>query len=176
MEQIRASGAPSLLCRQLRQSSSNRRHRRHHHHQGQQRSKSGDEPTGVARRHDRRKYPTADAPHAGRYQPGGSPFSSSGCWACIRVERFFVRGWDRSFADPAGPRRWPKGKLSQRAGSMSPSQSATSRRGWGFHIVQGGIDSADRRFRPRTVGFVDVWKDFRSSNTTLSSRGTSTLA
>ena len=31
---------------------------------------------------------------------------------------------------------------------------------WGFHTVRGGIDPGDRRFRPRVVGVVDVWKIF----------------
>ena len=32
--------------------------------------------------------------------------------------------------------------------------------GWGFHTVQGVIDPGDHRFRPRFVGFINVWKDF----------------
>ena len=43
---------------------------------------------------------------------------------------------------------------------MSLSQSATRRCGCGFHIVPGGIDPGDLRFRPRVVGVVDVLKDF----------------
>ena len=35
----------------------------------------------------------------------------------------------------AGPRRCPEGKLSPRAGSMSPGQSATSQCGRGFHAT-----------------------------------------
>ena len=37
---------------------------------------------------------------------------------------------------------------------MSPSQSATSQWGWGFHTVWSGIDPGDLHFRPRVVGFV----------------------
>ena len=40
-----------------------------------------------------------------------------------------------------------------------PSQSATGRRGWGFHTVRSGFDPGDHRFRPRVVGIVDVWRD-----------------
>ena len=54
----------------------------------------------------------------------------------------------------AGPRRWPEGQLSPRAGSMSPSQSAISECGWGFNTVRGGIDSGDPRFRPQ-VGVIE---------------------
>ena len=60
----------------------------------------------------------------------------------------------------AEPRRWHEGQLSPRAGSMSPSQSAITQRGWGFHTLCGGIDAGDLRFPPRIAGFVDVWKDF----------------
>ena len=45
---------------------------------------------------------------------------------------------------------------------MSLSQSATSRWGWGFHIVQGGLDPGDLRFRLWVIGVVDVLKDFFS--------------
>ena len=40
----------------------------------------------------------------------------------------------------------------------SPNQSAVGRWGWGFHTMWGGFDPGDRRFRPRVVGVVKVWK------------------
>ena len=61
-----------------------------------------------------------------------------------------------SFPAAAGPRRWPEGQLSPRAGSMSPSQSAITQWGWGFHTLRGGIDPGDLRLRPRLVGFVET--------------------
>ena len=34
-------------------------------------------------------------PHpAGRYRPGGSAFSSPGCWSCRYMEGFILRGWE----------------------------------------------------------------------------------
>ena len=30
---------------------------------------------------------------------------------------------------------------------------------WGFRTVRGGVDPGGRPFRPRFVGFVEVWKD-----------------
>lgn len=45
-------------------------------------------------------------------------------------------------------------------GSMSPSQSMITRWVWGFHTVRGGVDPGDRRFFPRFVGVVYIWKDF----------------
>ena len=64
-----------------------------------------------------------------------------------------------SYPGVAGPRRCPERQLSPRAGSRSPSQSATGQVGWGFHTLRGGIDPGDLRFRPRGIGVVDIWKD-----------------
>ena len=43
---------------------------------------------------------------------------------------------------------------------MSPSQSAITQWGWGFHTLRGGIDPDDLCFRPRNVGVVEIWKVF----------------
>ena len=43
--------------------------------------------------------------------------------------------------------------------------------GWGFHTVRGGIDPEDHRSRPRFVGVLDVWKDFRLGDGTISRPG-----
>ena len=59
----------------------------------------------------------------------------------------------------AGRRRWPEGQLSPRAGSMNPSQSATSQCVWGVHTVRSGIDPGDLLFRARLVRVVEIWKD-----------------
>ena len=76
--------------------------------------------------------------------------------------RKYSRSGDGNLSSPgaAGPRRWPEGQLSLRAGSMSPSQSAITRWGWDFHTLRGGIDPGDMCFRPRFVEVVKVWKDF----------------
>ena len=65
----------------------------------------------------------------------------------------YVWSGDGKLSSPgaAGHRRWPKGNVSPRAGSMSPSQSATSQWGSSFHTVRGGIDPGDLRFRSRDV-------------------------
>lgn len=57
------------------------------------------------------------------------------------------------------------------AASTSPSQSAISRRGWGFHTVRGGVDPKGLCFRPPVVGGVDVYRSFRPGDGTLSSPG-----
>ena len=64
-----------------------------------------------------------------------------------------------------GPRRWSEGQLSPRAGSMSSDLSAISQWGWG---VLGGIELWGLRFRPRVVGVVEIWKDLRSRDGTIS--------
>ena len=69
------------------------------------------------------------------------------------------------------PGRWPKGHLLPRAGSMSPSQSATTQWGWGFHTLRGGIDTDDLSVRPRVVGVVGIWKYFLSGDEALSAPG-----
>ena len=76
------------------------------------------------------------------------------------MEGFVTRGWEIIPPGAAGPRRWPEGQLSPRAGFMSPSQSATSQWGWRFHTVRSGIDQGELRFRPRFVGVVEIWNDF----------------
>ena len=72
------------------------------------------------------------------------------------MESFLIRGWELSSPGVAGPRCCPEGQLSPRAGSMSPSQSAITQWGWGFHILRGGINPRDLRFRPPVVGVVEM--------------------
>ena len=71
-----------------------------------------------------------------------------------------IRDGNLSSPGAAVPWRWPEGQLSPRAGSMSPSQSAITRWGWGFHTLRGGIDPGDLRLRPRVAGVVEIWTDF----------------
>ena len=83
------------------------------------------------------------------------------------------RSRDKTLSSPgaAGPRRWPEGQLSPRAGSMSFIQSATSQWGWGLDILRGGVDPGDLRFRPLIVRVAEIWKDFSYGDETLSSAG-----
>ena len=55
----------------------------------------------------------------------------------VEVWRYFSFG-DGNFFFPgaAGPRRWPEGQLSPRTGSMGPSQSVITRKGWAFHTAR----------------------------------------
>ena len=75
---------------------------------------------------------------AGRYRLGGSPFSS-------RFVRVVMYG---RISNPGTRPYPPRVKL------------ASTNAGLGLHTVRGGIDSGDRRFRPRFVRVVDVWKEF----------------
>ena len=94
----------------------------------------------------------------GRYRPGGSAFSSPGCWIHRDMEGFLIRGWELILPGCVGTSALARGaKRSPRAGSMSPSQSATSQRDWGLHTMRGGIDPGDLRFRPRVVGVAKVY-------------------
>ena len=96
------------------------------------------------------------AHRAGRYQPGGSPFSSPGCWSFGDREGFQMQGWETTFSGAAERRCCSEGQLLPRAGSVSSSQSAISQWGWGLHTVRCEIDPGDLRFRPRagTEGFM----------------------
>ena len=69
---------------------------------------------------------------------------------------------DEALSSPgvAGPQRCPERQLSPRAGFMSPSHSAITHWGWGFHNARGGIDPGDLCFRPRVLEVVAIWKDF----------------
>ena len=71
----------------------------------------------------------------------------------------------------AGPRRWPEGPLSSRAGAMTPGQSTITLWGWGFHTRRGGIGPGDVRLRPRVVGVVEIWKISSPGDEDLSSPG-----
>ena len=77
----------------------------------------------------------------------------------VDVWNIFLPGDGKlSCPNAAGPRRWPGGQLSMRAGSMSPSQSAIPQWGWGLRTLRGGIDQGDLRVRPRVFADVDVRK------------------
>ena len=76
------------------------------------------------------------------------------------MEGFLTRGGKLSSPGAAGPRRWPKGQLSPRAGSRSPRQSAITQWGRGFHTLLGGNDLGDLSLRFWVVGVVEIWKGF----------------
>ena len=73
-------------------------------------------------------------------------------------------------SDPGLRRYPPRGTL---ALCTSPSQSVIGWWDWDFHIVRGGVDPGNHRFRPQVVGVVEVWKDLGSGDGTLSSRRSS---
>lgn len=53
-------------------------------------------------------------------------------------------------------------------GSISLSQSVTSRWRLGVHTVRGGVDSGDRRIFPLSVGVVVLWRDLCRGDGSLS--------
>ena len=82
------------------------------------------------------------------------------CWNCRYMEGFLIRGWDLNLP-VSGTTSVLAGEATLgAAGSMSPSQSATSPCGWGFRTVRGGFDPRNLRFCPRDIGIVEIWKDF----------------
>ena len=95
----------------------------------------------------------------GGIHPGGFVFVP-GLLELYRYGRIFSGDETQSPPGAAGPRRWLEGQPPTRAGSMSPSQSATSQRGCGLHTLWGGIDPGDLYIRPRVVGVVEIRRDF----------------
>ena len=73
----------------------------------------------------------------------------------------------------AGLRRWSEGQLSLRAGSTSPSQSAITQCGCGFHTRRdaGRYRPGIYRLSPQVVEVVDVLSDSQSGDGALSSLG-----
>ena len=65
-----------------------------------------------------------------------------------------------SFPAAAGPRRWPEGQLSPRAGSRNRDQSAVSQWEWSFNTLWGGFDPEVFSNGPLVVGGVEIWKGF----------------
>ena len=86
----------------------------------------------------------------------------------VEIWREFLSGDDTlSSLGAAGPRRWPEGRwLHDESHPISNIQWV-----WGFHTLRGGIDPGDLRFRPRVAGIVEIWKDFKPGDETLSSPG-----
>ena len=82
----------------------------------------------------------------GLCRPGVSPFESSVCWSCRRVDGCGILKWEVILPG----RRWLH--LSQPI-SDEPL-------GLGFHTARGGINLGDHHSRPRCV--LDVWKHFGS--------------
>ena len=97
---------------------------------------------------------------AGRYRPGGYVLISPCCWSCRNMEWLLIGHGNVSPSGAAGPRPWPEGQLSPRAGSMNISHLTNSQLGWVLHTLRGRIDPGSLRCRPRVVGGLDIWKGF----------------
>ena len=96
-------------------------------------------------------------PHpTGRYRPEGSAFRPRVVGVVKKWKDSSPGDGNLSSPGAVGPRRWPEGQISPRVGSMSPSQSAITRWGWGLLTLNLG----DLRLRPRVVEVVDIWKGF----------------
>ena len=67
-----------------------------------------------------------------------------------------------SLPGAAGPRRWPEGQLSPRAGSTlyEPQPISIDPVGLGFPHPSGLYRPGGSAVRPRVVGVVEIWKDF----------------
>ena len=57
------------------------------------------------------------------------------------------------------PRGCPGGQLSERAGFMSPSQSAITPWGWSCHTLRGDVDPGEMGCWTRVVIVIEIWKN-----------------
>ena len=100
-------------------------------------------------------------PHLpGRYRPGGSLFSSPGCWCCRYMEGFLTRGWELILPGCSGTSALSRGVTLAACWLHEPQPINNHPVGLGFHTLRSGIDPEDLRFRPRVVRVVEIWKDF----------------
>ena len=90
-------------------------------------------------------------PHpAGRYRPGGSPFSSPGCWSRRDMDGFLIRRRD-SILPGCGGTSLSRGATLGAGWGHEPQKISKQLVGWGFYTEWGGIDQGVLRFHPRVV-------------------------
>ena len=109
----------------------------------------GDDPVGLG------------FPHfAGRYRPGGSAFSSPGCWSCRDMEGFLT--WRREVILPGrgGTSALSHGATLAACWLHEPQPISSQPVGLRFPHPARRYRPGDLRFRPRVVVVVDIWKDF----------------
>ena len=84
----------------------------------------------------------------GGIEPGDLHFNPRVIGVVERWKDF--RSGDGNLSSPgaARRRRWPEGKLSPRAGSMSLGQSVITHWDWGFYTLRGGNDPGELCFCP----------------------------
>ena len=81
------------------------------------------------------------------------------------MDGFLNQGWELILPGCGGTSALGRGAI---LGALWPhepqpaSESAITQLGWGFHILRGGIDPGDLRFRPRVVGFVEIYTSWAS--------------
>ena len=79
------------------------------------------------------------------------------------MDGFLNQGWELILPGCGGTSALARGAILAALWPHEPqpaSESAITQLGWGFHILPGGIDPGDLRFRPRVVEVVEVWRDF----------------
>ena len=97
-------------------------------------------------------------PHlAGRSRPGGSSFSSPGCWRSM--DGFLNRGWELIIPGCGGTSALTRGATLATRWLHEPQPISNHPVGLGFPHLRGGIHPGNLRFRPR-VGVVEIPKDF----------------
>ena len=73
---------------------------------------------------------------------------------------FLIRGWGLLIPGCGGTSTLSRGATLTARWLHESQPTVFSQWGWGFHILQGGVDPGDARFRPRVVGVVDTVEGF----------------
>ena len=84
----------------------------------------------------------------GRYRPGGCAVSSPRFLGCIYMGEFLSRRWELILPVCGGTSTLDRGATHTTRWLHEPRESSITQWDWGFHILRGGIDPEDARFRP----------------------------
>ena len=71
-----------------------------------------------------------------------------------------MRGWELILPWFGGTSALARGETLAARWLHEPQPIRNQLVAWGFYTARGGIDPGDRRFRPRVVGVVEIWKNF----------------
>ena len=76
------------------------------------------------------------------------------------MEGFLIRGWKLILPGCGGTSALAREATLAARWLHEPQPISNHPVGLGFHTLRDGIDPGDLRFRPRVVGFVEIWKGF----------------
>ena len=87
------------------------------------------------------------------------------------MDGFLIRGWEMVLPGCGGTSILSREATIGARWLHEPQPISNQSVRWGLYAARGGIDPGDICFRPRVVQVVEIWRDFSSEDTTLSSPG-----